>query len=385
VIAVVDTGVDLGHPDLAGKFVAGINLVNPGQSPQDDNGHGTHVAGIAAASTDNAIGVAGVAPDALIMPVKALDSTGSGSAQAVANGITYAADHGAQVINLSLGGGFGQSVFGPSFGAAIEYAWSRNAICVVAAGNTNLLGSGFSNQHAVVVSAVGPNDSMPMYSDAVGGAMWGMAAPGGAADGKLVGKDPVDDIVSTFWDPDPKISGAPHVYAYLAGTSMAAPHVSGAAAILRGLGLSPQQTVDRLLSTAANLGNPGTFGHGRLDVAAAVAGLPPDRGGAPTTTTTAPPPPTTVATTVAPRPKPTAAPAPVTAAPSTTASTSTTVAPGPAVALSPPAQVARLPIVPRPASSDHLPAITVGVAIVALAGVALGAWIVPRRVGAAGP
>src|SRR5207249_216773 len=105
-IAIVDTGVDLNHPDLGSKIVAGADLVSgetctPGD--QDLNGHGTHVAGIAAALTNNGIGVAGTAPDAKIMPVRVLDSTGSGSTDDVAAGIRWAADHGAQVINLSLG------------------------------------------------------------------------------------------------------------------------------------------------------------------------------------------------------------------------------------------------------------------------------------------
>src|SRR6478672_10734448 len=105
-IAVVDTGVDLGHPDLRSKLLPGVDLVSdetctPGA--QDLNGHGTHVAGIAAAATNNGIGVAGTAPQAKILPVRVLDSTGSGTAADIDAGIRWAADHGAQVINLSLG------------------------------------------------------------------------------------------------------------------------------------------------------------------------------------------------------------------------------------------------------------------------------------------
>jgi subtilisin family serine protease len=255
-IAVVDTGVDLHHEDLVANLAPGINLINRSQAPDDDSGHGTHVAGIAAATTSNGKGIAGMAPDARIMPVKALDSHGTGSAEAITQGIEWAVDHGAQIINLSLGAEL-QGVFGPSFGVAIEYAWAKGAICVVAAGNSFLLSSGFTNQHAVVVGAVGPEDQKPLYASTVGPAMWGLSAPGGMADG-----NGSDDILSTY---------PGNQYAYMAGTSMAAPYVSGALAILRSSGLSAGQAIDRLLTTATSLGDPYTFGRGRLDVAKAVS------------------------------------------------------------------------------------------------------------------
>ena len=277
-IAVVDTGVFMQHEDLAGKIqvIPGENFVDPSKPAADDHGHGTHVAGIAAAYANNRLGVVGVAPSARIMPVKVLDSSGRGSPDAVDSGIRFAADHGAQVINLSLGGNLasGQAVFGPSFSAAIEYAWSKGAICVVAAGNDFVTGSGFSNEPALVVSAVDRNDQKPTYSSSVGAAQWGIAAPGGSDPNT----DPTeaDGVFSTYWDESSPTTT--NTYAYDAGTSMAAPHVAGAAAVLRSLGLSPQQTVDRLLATAKDIGAAGddsTFGHGRLDLAKAVAGLPP--------------------------------------------------------------------------------------------------------------
>jgi subtilisin family serine protease len=257
-IAVVDTGVDLHHEDLVTKLVPGYNVVHHDQPPQDDAGHGTHVAGIAAAATGNGKGVVGVAPDATIMPVKALDNHGTGSAQSITEGIEWAVDHGAQIINLSLGAEL-QGVFGPSFSTAIEYAWAKGAICVVAAGNSFLLSSGFTNQHAVVVGAVGPEDRKPLYASTVGPAMWGISAPGGMADG-------VDahDVLSTY---------PGNQYAYMAGTSMAAPHIAGALAILRSLGLSPADAITRLLTTATDLGDHYTYGVGRLDLAKAVSGL----------------------------------------------------------------------------------------------------------------
>src|SRR4051812_32308440 len=129
-IAVVDTGVDLNHPDLKDKLLPGLDLVSdetctPGA--QDLNGHGTHVAGIAAASANNGIGVAGTAPSANILPVRVLDSTGSGSGDDISVGIKWAADRGAQVINLSLGNDI-PLVDLTGIGPAVDYAWSKGAV-----------------------------------------------------------------------------------------------------------------------------------------------------------------------------------------------------------------------------------------------------------------
>ena len=264
VIAVVDSGVDLRHEDLRGTLTRGHDFVDGDDRPQDEEGHGTHVAGIAAAAAGNGRGVAGVAPLARIMPVRVLDESGSGSA----------ADVGADVINLSLGD-LAQPLFGPAFSEALDEAWSRGVIPVVAAGNEFLLSSGYAKEPALVVSATDPHDGKPGYSSGVGSAKWGMAAPGGA--GSAAAR-PQDDVLSTYWR-----SGSRNAYAYLAGTSMAAPHVAGAAAVLRSLGLTHQETVDRLLGTARDLGPNGrdaTYGHGRLDLAAAVRGLSAASGGA---------------------------------------------------------------------------------------------------------
>jgi subtilisin family serine protease len=267
-IGVVDSGVDLPHEDLAAKLVPGTDLVDPGTSPQDEYGHGTHVAGIAAAITGNGRGVTGVAPDASILPVRVLDEQGRGAAN-IDEGIRWAVDHGAQVVNVSIGDLL-EPLDGPPFTEAIRYAWSKGVIPVLSAGNSFVFNSTFSDEPAIVVSATGPDDTIATYSNGVGDAAWGMAAPGGAG-----GTDEADDILSTYW-----IGGQPNQYAYLSGTSMAAPHVAGAAAVLRAAGLTPQQTVERLLSTAKDLGPPSrdsTYGAGRLDLAAAVSGL----GGAP--------------------------------------------------------------------------------------------------------
>ncbi len=269
IIAVVDSGVDLEHEDLSSKLVGGADFIQPGTSPMDEHGHGTHVAGIAAAITGNGLGVAGTAPGARIMPVRVLDQNGDGFSSDVEAGIRWAVDHGAKVINLSLGG-YAEVVLGSGFSDALEYAWSKGAIPVVAAGNEFLSISGYEDDPALVVSATNKNDGKPDFSNGVGFAQWGIAAPGGSD----TLEPSTDDIISSYFDPARPSSH--NLYAYLRGTSMAAPHVSGAAAVLLSLGLSPQQTVDRLLATAKDVGTPGrdvTFGAGRLDLQAAVSGL----------------------------------------------------------------------------------------------------------------
>ena len=154
VIAVVDTGVDLGHPDLAGKLVPGATFIDcdpscgnggwkgPDGVGQDDDTHGTHVSGIAAAATGNGIGIAGVAPDAKVMPVKVLED-GSGSYEDIANGVRWAADHGAGVVNLSLGGLQGTQALSltgldATLQDAILYAKGKGVAVVAAAGNDSV-------------------------------------------------------------------------------------------------------------------------------------------------------------------------------------------------------------------------------------------------------
>jgi subtilisin family serine protease len=308
-IAVIDSGIDLAHEDLVSKTVGQTTCLGTGGDPgrcrgsaQDDNGHGTHVAGIAAAATGNDRGVAGVAPDAGLMPVRVLTNscdggdpgrcTASGTAGDVAAGIRWAVDHGAHIVNLSLGGSTLQdAVVGCAFCDAIEYAWSEGVIAVVAAGNDQLLPTGFGDEPAVVVTATNKDDARASYSNASSGilrtARWPVAAPGGEAE-----TDPADcgsngqpkGILSTYWT-----RGTQNAYACLAGTSMAAPHVAGALALLRGQGLGPQAAVERLLGTARDLGPPGRdadFGMGLIDVARAAGPAAPTDPG----TTIAPPP-----------------------------------------------------------------------------------------------
>ena len=289
-IAVIDSGIDLGHEDLADKVVAHTSCIGTGGDPsrcagsaQDDNGHGTHVAGIA-----------GVAPEAKLIAVRVLVNecsssgcTASGTSGDVAAGIRWAVDHGADIVNLSLGGGTLQGALGCAFCDAITYAWSNGVISVIAAGNDSLLPAGFGDEPAIVVTATTRDDSRASYSNSTSGllraARWPVAAPGGegetnAADCATGGTP--KGVLSTYW-----ISGHQNEYACLAGTSMAAPHVSGALALLRGQGLGAQAAVDRLLGTAKDLGQPGrdsAFGMGRIDIASAAGP------GAPAGTTTSP-------------------------------------------------------------------------------------------------
>lgn len=287
VVAVVDTGVDLGHPDLAGKLVRGVNLVSPGKAPQDDFGHGTHVAGIIAAATDNGLGVAGVAPDARIMPVKVLDRTGSGTVANIAAGIRYAAANGAAVINLSLGEAAGQDRVADATGAnaalsaAVDYAWGKGAVLVASAGNSTvpLCSDPAAYARVLCVGAVGPDRTRAWYSqgDATMSG-WFVVAPGGSglqtSGGFGFGNldDSTVNVLSTVGrgtEMDTRKSG----YVSAAGTSMAAPHVAGVAALLAARGMTNQQIVSRLLATSTDLGAPGpdpVYGSGEIDALRAV-------------------------------------------------------------------------------------------------------------------
>ena len=277
-VAVVDSGVDLAHEDLAGKLVPGHDVVDGDDTPQDVNGHGTHVAGIIAATAGNGRGIAGAAPGARIMPVRVLDADGRGSVTDVIEGVRWAVAHGAKVVNLSLGEE-GQSLLGPSLGDALREAWAAGVVPVVAAGAAR-----FTDEPAIVVAATDRQDGAPSYSKGVGGAKWGMSAPGG----EVPERGTAGAILSTWWSGD-----KPDQYAYLAGSSQAAPHVAAAVAVLLSTGrFTPEQAVQRLLDTAVDLGAPGrdpTFGAGRLDLAAAV--------GAPAPSPDAGPPATVAATT----------------------------------------------------------------------------------------
>jgi subtilisin family serine protease len=277
-IGIVDTGVDLEHEDLAGKVVESTSCVGSDGdvakckgSAQDDQGHGTHVSGIAAAYKDNGKGIAGVAPDAQLVVAKVMNAQGTGNGTDVTAGIKWVVDHGAKVLNLSLGDPaqpITALISENELKEGVEYAWSHGAIAVVAAGNSGtglgFEGSNFGDMNAIIVGATGPDDKASSYTTSTGEAKWAVAAPGGAADGKKA-----DDIYSTFWMAKQK-----NAYTYLAGTSMAAPHVTGAIALLLAEGFSQQDAVTRLLDTAdKGVGCEGTSStcRGRINIDHATA------------------------------------------------------------------------------------------------------------------
>lgn len=247
-IAIIDTGIDLSHPDLAAKVVNGFDVYNNDNNPQDDNGHGTHVAGIAAAISNNGVGVAGVSWGARLMPIKVLNSAGNGSYADVAEGIIWAADHGAQVINLSLGGTSPSQLLQD----AVGYAASRGVIIVAASGN--------SGSNAVLFPARYPNVIAVAATDSSNTRAWfsnfgpevDLSAPGVS-------------IYST------SIGG----YGIRNGTSMATPYVAGLAAILRGIPGNNSRTAvaQQMQSTALDLGFAGrddNYGHGLIQMDAAI-------------------------------------------------------------------------------------------------------------------
>ena len=275
VIGIVDSGIDASHPDLAGKVDAFADCLGGScreGTARDSDGHGTAVAGIAAAKTGNGAGIAGVAPDARLVVARVLGPDGSGVTEDINRAIQWVVDKGARVVNLSLGEPdlVIVSRLGTPLKPGVEYAWSRGAIPVLASGNyEDLSGSGSANYgdlHAVVVGATDKAGKVPGYSTSLGNAMWGLVAPGGN------GKGPGVDVISP-------IPGGR--YEWVAGTSMAAPHVSGSLALLLAQGLGPSAAVDRLLATLDHSVACGPGCQGRLDLKAAVTAVPPTTAAAP--------------------------------------------------------------------------------------------------------
>ncbi len=275
-VAVIDTGVDPGHPDLAGVLVPGTTILssqttgcNADAIGTDDNSHGTHVAGIIAADSNNGIGIVGIAPNARILPIKALDCTGSGSISDIAQAIIYATDHGARVVNISLG----SSSDTATLQAAVQYAISRNVLIVAAAGNCGVASTRCLN-----------TQNLPEYPAAYAGVL-------------AVGATSTDDSIASFSTQGPQlgvsapgvriVSTTPHYatyqsdrggtlnYAAFSGTSQATPFATGLAALVMGMDptLTATQVLQRLETTADDLGVPGTdpaYGAGRINALRAV-------------------------------------------------------------------------------------------------------------------
>src|SRR5690606_31280784 len=209
-IAVIDSGIDMNHPDLKNQIVKPYNALNPGSKPTDRNGHGTHVAGLAGAQTNNKIGVASIAKNVSIMPIKVGDE--APSTIDVAEGIYYAVDNGAHIINLSLGGRYSQYV-----DDAIQYAYKKGVVVVAASGNN---GSNVQQYPAALTSVLSVAaidtiaNSLADYSNY--GNWVTIAAPG-------------TDLFSTI----PTSMNSTMPYAYLSGTSMASPMVASFAGLMK--------------------------------------------------------------------------------------------------------------------------------------------------------
>ena len=265
IVAMIDTGVAADHPDLAGQLVAGYNFVADTTNPNDDNGHGTYTSGLVAALFNNGVGVAGVAPNVRVMPIKILDKDGGGNVGDFARGIHFAVDHGARVINVSAGIEYPST----SMQEAVHYAHQHDVVVVASAGNTPdgtaRYPGGFTE--AIAVTATDRDDHAALFSSY--GSFVDLAAPG-------------VDVLSTG-------GSANHLgYEWASGTSSAAPLVAGAAALL--LSLRPDLSADdvqRILEDSSDdLGPTGWdphYGAGRLNLHRALAAIAPSPTPAPPT------------------------------------------------------------------------------------------------------
>jgi len=289
-IAVLDTGISQSHPDLAGKVVAAQNFTDS-PTAEDLHGHGTHVAGTAAAVTNNAVGVAGMDWNARLMNGKVLGDNGSGYYSWVASGITWAADNGAKVINMSLGGPSGSS----TLQLAVDYAWSRGVVLACAAGNSGTTSPSYPAYYTncIAVGATTQSDSRASFSNY--GTWVDVGAPGVS-------------ILST-------VPGGG--YQSWSGTSMASPHVAGLAALV----WTRQASNSAVRACIENNTDPVTgspFARGRINARRAV-----ECTGAGPTPTPSPTPTATPTPRWTPRPTPTPSPTPTptpTPAPSPTPS-----------------------------------------------------------------
>lgn len=288
IVAVVDSGVSFDHPEFSGRLLPGWDFVNNDADPSDDSGHGTHVAGIIAAAMNNGQGSAGLAPGVQILPVKVLNNYDFGSYADIASGIVYAADQGARIINLSSGGSSPSILLED----AVLYASSRNALVITAAGNTGLEQPSYPAAYDAALAVAATTAADTRWELSSTGPFIDLAAPG-------------DAIWSTYWQ-----AANSQTYAFASGTSTAAPHVAGLAALIVSLRPDMDATTVRTLieQTALDLGAPGwdsNFGHGRIEAGAALIAA--QSWGLPTPTVTSSPSPTPAATATA---TPTATPIP---------------------------------------------------------------------------
>lgn len=254
-LAILDTGIALNHPEFTQKIVDGYDFHNNDDEPEDDHGHGSHVAGIAAAAINNHIGGAGICGDCSIMPVKVLNENNVGTWSSVAAGIVYAADKGADVIIMSLGATAGTVLVEE----AIRYAQEKDVIIVAAAGNANSSRDFYpaAYEGVVGVAATDSQDKRWLLSNYRQNI--DISAPG-------------HRIYSTHTDLDNSYQG----HAFMNGTSMATPHVGGLLGLIKSQDRSRTGTeiVEILYNSAVKLGGISTkndyFGYGRIDPVSAL-------------------------------------------------------------------------------------------------------------------
>jgi subtilisin family serine protease len=257
VVAVLDTGVDASHPELKGALVAGRDIIHGNDNPADDNGHGTAVAGVVAARGDNGIGLAGACWLCRVMPVKVLGADGTGMTADVAAGIIWAADHGARVINMSLGGP-GTTA---ALSEAIQYAAGKDTVVIASAGNNGLAIPFYPAAESSVIGVAASNEDDRLYSWSNHGAWVQVAAPG------------CNDA--------PWPGGG---YVSFCGTSAAAPLVAGVAALIRSArpNASAEQTAQAVNKSVDTISDE--VRNGRVNAWLALSGLRPSTGAAAATT-----------------------------------------------------------------------------------------------------
>lgn len=256
VIAILDTGIDLGHPDLQNKIVSpGRDFVNDDFDATDDYWHGTHVAGIAAAETNNSEGIAGVAWNCKLLPVKVLDEDGIGYYDQIADGIIWAADNDADVINMSFGGPNDNI----TLREALNYAKAAGVVLVASAGNEDdsVYYPAAYDEYCIAVAATDYNDERPSWSN-----------PGPEIDVAAPGDRIVSCVPTWWWGP------GSFPYGYAEGTSAAAPHVAGLAALIKDL--KPWLRVDEIMdiirytaedvNSATSPGFDEYIGYGRISM-----------------------------------------------------------------------------------------------------------------------
>ncbi|PEL96125.1 peptidase S8 [Bacillus cereus] len=254
VVAVVDSGVQSAHPDLKGKIIPGYDYVRNNTDPSNDElGHGTHIAGTIAAVTDNDIGIAGIAPNVKVLSVRVLDRNGYSYNDVIANGITYAADHGAKVINLSIAMEDSSQVLED----AVNYAWNKGAVLVAGAGNSSTSKPYYPAAYSNVISVAATDSNDAKWERSNYGSSVDIAAPG-------------VDIMSTIptnWDPE-------NPYSTKSGTSMATANVSGVVALLASQGLSNIQIREAIEKSADKIPGTGEYWkYGRINAYQALASV----------------------------------------------------------------------------------------------------------------